>query len=279
MNYYEILGLTAGATADEVKKAYRRAAQKHHPDKGGNEAEFKKVNEAYEAILSGKAQSDNNEFRDYTRNGDGFANLHDLFKTRGNGGAFNFNFDEFRNHHAAASITNPDFHISVPCTLEEAHSGFEKDIDFTDPEGNKKQMSIKFPPGSTTDIKVRYAGLGSAVINGKSAGDLYVRIVILDHTVWTLNDGRNLVATVEITVWQAMFGATITIKTIDGKDLEVNVPPGTQHCSQLRLRDRGFRIRGTEKNGNAFLILDVLIPKLEQDDMSRTVLDIINKIV
>jgi len=212
------------------------------------------------------------------KNHPGFADLNNLFRQR-RGGSFNFNFDEFNTARHAAAITNPDFHISVPCTLEEAHSGFEKEIDFTDPEGNKKQMSIKFPPGSTSDIKIRYAGLGSSVIKGKPSGDLYVRIVILGHDVWTLNDGCDLVATVKISIWQAMFGATIPIKTISGQSLEVNVPGGTQHCSQLRLRNRGFRIRGTEKNGNAFLILDVLIPKLEPTEMNKPIIDIINKIV
>jgi curved DNA-binding protein len=265
MNYYAVLGLQRGATEDEVKQAYRKLAMKHHPDRGGNEEEFKRIKEAYEAITSGNAdhQEHWNPF-DQMRGAGGFNDLHEFM--RKNGGSFR-----------TSNITNPDFHVSIPCTLEEAHTGFEKDVDFIDPEGNKRNLHIKFPPGCTRDVKIKYSGEGSSAIKQQPPGDLYVRLDIKNHPLWS-SDRYDLHATVKINVWQAMSGTTIEIKEISGTFIEVDIPAGTQPGTQLRLRNRGMNIRGTNQRGNAFLTVEVTIPKLQPEDLLRTVVDLVNKI-
>jgi len=272
MNPYEILGLKAGASEEEVKKAYRKLAMKHHPDRGGDETEFKKIKEAYESIVEGRANT-GQRFSGFDNGFDGFADLRNMFNMGGRrrGSPFDFSWEH------EESLKNPDVHISIPATLEEAHSGFKKDVEFTLPGGEVRRMEVAFPPGSTKDIKIRFAESGGKMIESLPAGDLYVRIEIAPHPVWEVSRA-DLYATVKITAWQAMFGSTIEVQDISGTLLEVGIAPGTQPGTQIRLRNRGFNVRGTNQRGNAFLQVQVEIPKLDPEDRNKPIVDIENKI-
>lgn len=269
MNYYKTLGLESNATEDEVKQAYRKLAMKHHPDRGGDEAEFKKIKEAYEAITSGRAQTSNfNSYRSGPFSGfGGFQDLNDIIRRTQRGGSWNF--DDWRE----PEVTNPDINIGIPCTLEEAHAGFSKDIVFTMPDGSEKEMKIAFPAGSTEDIKIRFVGDGGQLLKDKPPGDLYAKLRIEPHNFWNLT-GRDLHATMRISVWQAMCGTDVEITDIDGSTIQITVPPGSQPGSQLRLRNRGFNVRGTSARGNAFITIEVSIPKLGPEDQNKTIIDL-----
>ena len=263
MNPYQILGLTSSATDEEVKQAYRKLAMKHHPDRGGNESEFKKIKEAYETITSGgNSPSDR----------DGFSDLNDMFSQGMRAGRRSWSFGTGW----ADEIKNPDITVSVPLTLEEAHTGIVKTIEFSTPSGEAKKLIVTFPPGVTREMKIRYAGEGGSITSNTPPGDLYVRAEIYPHATWHL-DRSHLHAVVKITAWQAMFGTTIEITEISGSAIEVNIPAGTQPGSQLRLRNRGMNIRNNSERGNAFLTIEVVIPKLDLSDRDKTIVDIENE--
>lgn len=267
MNYYNILGLAQGASESEIKQAYRKLAMKHHPDRGGDAAEFKRIKEAYEKITSGNAQhfdpSSPSSFQD----------LHDLFNMGRRAGARNWSFDSGW----AEELRNPDISISIPCSLEEAHVGFSKQVEFTLPDGTTKSLMVAFPAGTHKDIKIRYAGEGGVMIPSQPPGDLYVRPNIFSHRIWRVN-GSDLFAMLEITVWQAMLGTTVEFEDIGGSKMQITVPPGTQSRSQLRLKDRGMNIRGSQHRGNAFLEVVVKIPALNDDDRNKRIIDLEGKV-
>jgi curved DNA-binding protein len=267
MDYYQTLGLTRDATDDEVKQAYRKLASKHHPDKGGNTAKFQEIQAAYEAITSGKAK--HNADPAYS----GFQDLHDMFNMGRKAGSKNWSFSDGWDD----NVKNPDVNISIPCTLEEAHFGFTKQVEFTLPDGTVKNMAITFPPGCTNDIKIRYASEGGRLVKTLPAGDLYVKLNIASHPIWRMQ-GNDLFAGLQINVWQAMFGATVKLTDIGGTEIEITVPPGTQSRSQLRLKQKGFNIRGSTARYNAFLEIVVIIPALSEDDLNRTVIDLKEKV-
>ncbi len=272
MDYYKVLGLSSGASEEEVKKAYRKLASKHHPDKGGDTAKFQEIQAAYEAITSGKAnQSADSEWAHDMRS-QGWYDLHEMFNMGRRAGGRNWTFKTGWQE----EISNPDVNINIPCTLEEANSGFSKTVEFTLPEGTEKRIDVTFPPGSTKDLKIRYSGEGSRIMPQAAPGDLYIKLNIQPHSVWTV-DRANLHATVKISVWQAMFGTTVEIQDIAGSLIQVSVPPGSQHGSQLRLKGRGMNIRGSNEKGNAFLEIEVAIPKLDPEDRTKTILDVENK--
>jgi curved DNA-binding protein len=268
MNHYHTLGLQQGASDEEIKKAYRKLAMKHHPDRGGDEAKFKQIKEAYEALTSPEATQRFDTNFDFG----GFHDLHEMFKRGRATGARHFDFD-----FEARDIRNPDVHISVPCSLEEAHTGFTKQVEFTLPDGKQKRLSVEFPAGTHKDIKIRYSGEGGLMIKDRPPGDLYVTASISAHPVWRV-EGNDLYATMQISVWQAMFGSTVELPEIGGSKIQVTVPPGTQSKSKLRLKDKGMNIRGSMARGNAFLEVNVEIPKLSNDDKDKRIIDLAGKL-
>ena len=276
-DYYKILGVEKGASEDEIKKAYRKMAMKFHPDKnpGNNEfvGKFQKINEAYDAITSGRAQASNNHFsgaRGPFGGFGGFENLQDIIRRTQRGSSWSF--DDWRE----PDIKNPDVNINIPCSLEEAHNGFSKEIVFTLPDGSEREMTLSFPPSSTEEIKIRYAGDGGQITKDRPPGDLYAKIKIEPHNFWSL-EGKDLYGKIRISAWQAMFGADIEITDIAGSQIQITVPAGSQPGSQLRLRGRGFNVRGTSVRGNAFITLEVVIPKLNTDDQFKTIVDLQDK--
>ena len=270
MDYYKTLGVSRNATEDEIKKAYRKLAMTHHPDRGGNEEEFKKIKEAYEKLTNGVQDSDHQ----FNSNGfGGFQDLHEMFNMGRRAGGRNWSFDSGWSD----ELRNPDISISVPCSLEEAHAGFTKEVEFQLPTGEQRRMSVSFPPGTTKDIKIRFESKGGALVPNSPPGDLYVKANIESHAIWRV-DGSDLFAMLEITVWQAMFGTTVEFKDISGTHMQITVPPGTQSRSQLRLRHKGMNIRGAPLRGNAFLEVVVRIPALAEEDKTKSIIDLQDKI-
>jgi curved DNA-binding protein len=266
MNHYKTLGLSPGATEEEIKKAYRKMAMKHHPDRGGDETEFKRIKQAYEALTTPHPETHHTHHGNFDFGG--FQDLHEFFRRGRQAGARHFDFDW-----AAGDIKNPDVHVSVPCTLEEAHTGFTKEIEFTLPDGTAKHLSVTFPPGTHKDIKIRYGGEGGVMMPDRPAGDLYVTANIAAHPIWQVN-GNDLQGSVKISVWQAMFGTTVELTDIGGSQIQITIPAGTQSRSQLRLKEKGLNIRGTNRRGNAFLEVIVQIPKLSEEDKAKRIIDL-----
>jgi curved DNA-binding protein len=264
MDYYKVLGLNSSASTDDVKQAYRKLAMKHHPDRGGNEAEFKKIKEAYEAISSGNTRSSN------------FEDLHEFFRQGRQAGSRNWSFNSGWDNEPEA-VQNPDVNISIPCSLEEAHTGFTKQVEFTLPGGTAKSMTVTFPAGCTSDIKIRYVGEGGQLINSRPPGDLYAKLNITSHPIWRMA-GQDLFAVLQINVWQAMLGATVKLTDISGTEIEITVPPGTQSRSQLRLKGKGFNVRGSTLRYNAYLEIVVIIPALTDADLDKTIVDLKEKL-
>ena len=260
MDYYKTLGIERGASEDDVKRAYRKLASIHHPDKGGDTAKFQEIQAAYEAITSGKADQPQ---------GGGFNDLHEMFNMGRRAGArswtFNTGWDD--------NVKNPDVNISIPCSLKEAHTGFTKTIEFTLPDKTSKRLSVTFPPGCNRDVKIRYTGEGGQLVQNLPASDLYVKLDISNDSTWVLN-GKDLYIDIVISVWQAMCGATAKIIDIDETEIEITIPPGTQHGTQLRLRNRGFNIRGSTARGNGYVNVRVKIPALSEEDQLKTIVDL-----
>lgn len=260
MDYYKTLGIERGASEDDVKRAYRKLASIHHPDKGGDTAKFQEIQAAYEAITSGKADQPHVS---------GFNDLHEMFNMGRRAGARSWTFNTGWDDNAK----NPDVNISIPCSLKEAHTGFTKTIEFTLPDKTSKRLSVTFPPGCNRDVKIRYSGEGGQLVQNLPASDLYVKLDISNDSTWVLN-GKDLYIDIVISVWQAMCGASVKIIDIDETEIEITIPPGTQHGTQLRLRDRGFNIRGSTARGNGYVNVRVKIPALSEEDQLKTIVDL-----
>jgi len=282
-DYYKILGVEKTASATEIKKAYRKLALKYHPDKTKGdkalEEKFKKISEAY-AVLSDpekKKQYDtygstdfhqhfsqedifnnfdfSNIFREFGfgggRGAQGFSGgFGDMFSGRGGGGGF---------HRQQRTPKGQDLIYEIPLTLSEVNSGTEKIISFKKKGGNE-QISVKIPKGMLTGKKLRISGKGEESPYGGPAGDLYVKIRVLGDQVFTQEE-YDLHVSKDIRLSESMLGTKINIPTLEGKELSLNVPAGTQHKTKMRLPGYGLPKMGSQSKGNLYVTILVNIPK------------------
>jgi len=288
-DYYQILGIAKTATADEIKKAYRKQARKYHPDvskEADAETRMKEVNEA-NAVLSdpekraaydqaGSRYRPGQEFQPPPDWGTGFeysgdgahgfygdqsAEFSDFFSSLfgqagGGGGA--------GEHRARGG----DHHAKVMIELADAYHGATQTITLRaarlDPAGHvvteERTLKVQIPKGVKEGQHIRLAGQGSPGFGGGAAGDLYLEVHFRPDPRYRV-DGRDVHETVPVTPWEAALGATIEVPTPAGS-LRVNVPPGSQAGRKLRLKERG--IPG-KPPGDLYLVLEVVLPPAATD--------------
>lgn len=290
MDYYKLLGVEKSASADEIKKAYRKLALKYHPDrnKGNKEAEeqFKKVSEAY-AVLSDKEKrqqydsfgaagfqqrySQEDIFRgadlgDILREfGINFGGGRASFRTSGRGGAgiFEDMFGQGGGQHGFHEFRQPpvkgsDLSLELPISLNEILTGAEKTISLGR-GGATDKVSVRIPAGIESGKKLRVAGKGSPSPMGGSPGDLYLVIRVEAHPDF-VREGADLIADTRIPFSTAILGGEIAVPTLEGKKLKVKVPPGSQPQAKLRLRKHGLP-DGSGARGDLLVKIAVAVPK------------------
>ena len=276
MDYYKILGVDKTATKDDLKKAYRKLALKYHPDrtKGDKKAEekFKQANEAY-AVLSDPEKRQQYDtygsdtfqqrysqedifrnadlgsiFREFGINVDGFSHAggrvrggtpFEAFFSQSSGGrgASPFQAQGFGGSRAQP-VKGEDATLELSITLAEVMTGSEKTIALGRGASADK-VSVKIPPGIESGKKLRVAGKGFASPQGGPAGDLYLLINVLPDPNFS-RDGNDLICEKLIPFSAATLGETVAVPTLEGRTLNVKVPPGIQPQAKLRLKGHGL---------------------------------------
>ncbi len=303
MDYYKLLGVGKSASPEEIKKAYRKLALKHHPDrnKGNKEAEeqFKKISEAY-AVLSDKekrqqydtvgsagfqqrySQEDifrNADLGDILREfginfgggratfrsaGTGGGIFEEMFRQPGAGGRAGHGFQDFRQ---PQQVKGNDLSLELPITLNEVLTGAEKTISLGRGSAAEK-VSVKIPAGIETGKKLRVSGKGSPSPMGGPPGDLYLLIRVEPHPTFT-REGSHLTMDLQIPYSSAVFGAEVEVPTLEGKQLKVKVPPGCQPQAKLRLRKHGLPDSQGGTRGDLLVKILVAVPKVLSDEQKE----------
>jgi DnaJ-class molecular chaperone len=273
-DYYSVLGINKSASPEEIKRAYRSMAMKHHPDRGGDESKFKQINEAYEILsdpdkkqmvdmgVDPKAQQQGHggfqqgpfEFHF------GSGNFEDVFSQ------FGFGFGGRRRQQQR----NKTFNINVEVALEEVLTGKDISAEVAVPGGSRKTINISIPPGIQSGQQIRYQGLGDSSIAGVPPGDLIVNVHVRHHPVFR-REGINVIVEKRITAWDAMLGVKTRINTLDGKNLEITIPPGTQPDTVLSCRGEGLPSMRSKARGNLLIRITVEIPKNLSADQIRII--------
>ncbi len=274
-DYYEVLGLKKGATADELKKAFRKLAVKFHPDKnpGDKKAEdrFKEINEAY-AVLSDpekKTQYDrfgSDGFHQRYSQEDIFRNFNagDIFKEFNLGGSddvFSRIFGGgggFRQGGRSMSRKGQDFEMELAISFMEAFSGGEKRISFSR-EGRSEEVSVKLPAGIESGARLRLAGKGGAGIGGGASGDLYLNIIVKADARYS-REGADIIFPQQISFSHACLGGSLDVATLDGTK-RIKVPAGIQPGMKIRLKGLGFPQQGKGIRGDFYVMVQIAVPQ------------------
>ena len=280
-DYYQTLGVAREATADEIKKAFRRLARKYHPDVSKEkdaEARMKEVNEAY-AVLSdpekraaydqlGRDYQPGQEFRPPPNWDAGFE-----FSGREFGGGQGADFSDFfaelfgrsraGGQRARFDARGEDRHARILIALEDAYSGASRVVTLrvpgVDEQGHvamtEHSLNVRIPKGVLEGQVLRLAGQGSPGIGEGKPGDLYLEIHFEPHPRFRV-EGRDVYATLRVAPWEAALGATVKASLPVGA-VEVRVPEGSQSGRKLRLKGRGVP---AATPGDLYLVLEVVLP-------------------
>lgn len=260
--HYQTLGVSKTATQDEIKQAYRRLASKHHPDKGGDTAMFQKVQAAYDVLGDPEKRRNYDnppagpEFH-FDPGGGGFGSFEDIL--RGFGG-FEHMFGNGFHRSQNRQPKNSTISIQTTITLEEAFAGKELLGNIQLPSGKEQFINAKIPAGIAHESVINLKGLGDDRISGVPRGDIHVTVLVNPHHVFDRR-GDDLVTQIDIDALDAILGTEYIITTIEGKALNVTIPPGTQPNTTLSLQGHGMpNVHDNRFRGRLLLKINVVIP-------------------
>lgn len=274
MTHYETLGVSKTATPDEIKKAYRKMASQHHPDKGGDTAKFQQVEEAYR-ILSDpqqRQQYDNpNPFGNHNTNGFDFnfngADLNDIFRQ------FGFGPNNPFMHRAQQPRRNKDIRAHIDVTLSETLEDVQKTLSVITGNNQRQTIDIVIPRGVTNGTTMKYPGLGDNMFENLPRGDFYLNVnVIPDPKFQVL--GLDLLTRLTIDCFQAILGSEQTVPGIDGKQFVIQTPVGCQNGTKLKIAGEGLYGFQKDVKGNLYVEINITIPR----DLNQTQLELIKSI-
>ena len=270
MDHYNTLGVSKDATQDEIKKAYRKLASQHHPDKGGDKVKFQEIQGAYDIIgdPDKRSQYDNPAPQGFNQFGGFPPGFEDIFAHFGGGG--NPFGDIFGRQQHRQPPRNRTLNLQTIISLEDAFSGKDMVASVTLPSGLEQVLEVKIPAGVRDGTVLRLAGMGDDTYQNVPRGDIHLTVGIQPHRIYQ-RQGDDLLRQMSIDCFDAIIGKTITFDTLDNKTLEIVIKPGTQHGQILAVQGYGMPYMGDQRmKGRLLIEIKVTIPTdLTEDQKNR----------
>lgn len=287
-DYYEVLGVSRNADDSAIKKAYRKLAKKYHPDSNEGDAraaeKFKEVNEAYDILSDEKKRRLYDQYGDaaFDENAGGFNDgsygtygspdgafheyhfeggegMDDILRNLFGGSDVNDGFDG-RHFGQGFSEKGSDIRSNIEVSFDDAVLGSKKRIKLQSENGQVQSLEVNIPAGIADGNVIRLKGKGMPGRNGKTAGDLLLKVMVRDKPGFRRED-QNVYTAVTIPFTTAVLGGEAKITTIYG-DVLCKIKAGTQSGSQIRLKGKGIVAMGNPSvRGDQYVKVEVQVPK------------------
>lgn len=286
VDYYKTLGLAKNASAEDIKKAYRKLARKFHPDVNPNDKEahkkFQQINEAHEVLSDPEKRKKYDQYGENWKHADQYEQARQQqqqagggFGGFGGGGFGNFGGGEYtysggeeggfsdffeslfggaRGRRSQAKYRGQDYNAELQLSLTEAYTTHKQTLTI-----NGKNVRITIPAGVENGQQIKLKGYGSPGANGGPNGDLFITFVITNNTGFK-REGNDLYKTEDVDLYTALLGGEKTIDTMSGK-IKLKVNPETQNGTKIRLKGKGFPVYKKEGQfGDLYITWDVKLP-------------------
>jgi curved DNA-binding protein len=269
---YDTLGVSENASADEIKKAYRKLARKYHPDINKEESaveKFKEINAAYEVLSDPdkKAQYDQfgdqmfggQNFHDFARGQGGGVDLDEILRQMfgGGGGGFSGGFGGAGGGFGGFGAPDLDLQTRITVPFMVAINGGKHNV-----SANGQSFDIKIPAGIKTGETMRVRGKGKQYQG--HVGDLLIQVEVAASDEYE-RKGDNLYKTFDVPLKEALFGGKISVETPE-KEVSLKVPQNTKNGQKFRLKGKGVADRKTALKGDLYLVANVVLPDVESLD-------------
>lgn len=275
MTHYETLGIGEGASAEEIKRAYRKLASQHHPDKGGDTAKFQAIQTAYDTL----ADTDRRQRYDAERQNPGgvqfqfhHGDIGDIFRNFGFPGGMD-PFSQMRQQ--PQPRRNKDLRIEIQIPLASTLEDQTKTISVQNTKGNRETVVVSIPRGVNNGTNIKYGGLGDNLFDTLVRGDLYIQINVHPAENFHIN-GIDLHTKISVNCLLAITGGETIITGLDGKTFLLTVAPGMQPGVKFRLVGQGLYQLNSDHRGDLYAEMSVSIPQNLTEEQLQTIKSIID---
>ena len=277
IDYYKILGVDKNASAEDIRKAYRKLARKFHPDLNPNDKEankkFQQINEANEVL------SDPENRKKYDQYGENWKHAEEFEKAKQSSAGRHAGWSQFasaeefgqgeysdffeslfgtgrgKGRSGGIKYRGEDYHAELHLGLTDAYLSHQQTLTV-----NGKNIRITIPAGVENGQVIRLKSHGGPGMNGGPNGDLYITFVIAEDANWK-RVGNDLYSTVSLDLYTAVLGGDITLDTLAGK-LKLKVKPETQNGTRIRVKGKGFPVYKKEgESGDLYVTYSIRIPE------------------
>jgi curved DNA-binding protein len=279
IDYYKVLGIAKNATADEIKKAYRKLARKLHPDINPNDKDaqtkFQQLNEANEVLSNPEKRKKYDKYGENWEKGEEYQQYQQQQKQQTNSGqqqsysSGNFSGEDFSDYFSSMfgnqssggnarsqqRFRGQDIQAQLQIDIKEAYTTHKKEFTV-----NGKNIRITIPAGIEDQQTIKLTGYGSEGANKGPNGDLYITFSIANTTQFKRVD-NDLYVTQDLNLFTAVLGGDITISDFNQTNLKLKVVPGTQNGTKVRLKGKGFPVYKKEGQfGDLYITYSITIP-------------------
>lgn len=281
IDYYDILGVSKNASADDIKKAYRRKARKLHPDLNPNDKEahrkFQQLNEANEVLSDPEKRAKYDKYGENWKHGEEYEKAQQQYQRqqRQQGGQtfytegdfsdtdfseffhsmFGGGFSQRTGSRSQRKYKGGDYQAELRLSLRQAMYTHQQTLTL-----DGKNIRITIPAGVADGQKIKLAGYGQPGVNGGPDGDLYITFVVEEDPLFK-RLGNDLYTSAHVGLYTAVLGGEATVNTLDGQ-VKIRVKPGTQPGTKVRLKGKGFPVyKKNDQFGDLIVTMKVEVPK------------------